>query len=54
MAVTLNDWDRPARVCGERGKQRCYRRRDKWKTIDVSWMMWEKIKREEEGSETGY
>lgn len=33
-AFTLNDWDRPGREQG--GRQRCYRRRDKWKTIDVS------------------
>lgn len=38
---------------GERGRQRCYRRRDKWKTIDVSSMMWEKSTREAGGSETG-
>ncbi len=38
---------------GERGRQRCYRRRDKWKTIDGSWMMWEKITWEEGASEAG-
>lgn len=30
-----------------RGRQRCYMRKDKWKMIDGSWRMWEKITREE-------
>lgn len=34
---TLNDWDRPGIELGERARQRCYGRRDKWKTIDVSY-----------------
>lgn len=32
---TLNDWDRPERE-GERARQRCYRRKDKWRARDVS------------------
>lgn len=35
-AFTLNDWERPGRKREERGRQRCYGRGDKWKTIDVS------------------
>lgn len=49
-AFTLNDWDR---AHGERGRQRCYGRRDKWKTIDVSWMVWEKTARGREGLRLG-
>lgn len=33
--VPLNDWDRPGRAQRE-GRERCYGRKDKWKTIDVS------------------
>lgn len=29
------------------GRHRCYMRKDKWKMIDGSWRMWEKITREE-------
>lgn len=33
---TLNDWDGPGKR-RKRGRQRCYKRRDKWRTIDVSY-----------------
>lgn len=52
-ASTLNDWDRAGREQGERGRQRCCRRRNKQKMIDVSQMIWEKITRDEGGSEIG-
>lgn len=45
---TLNDWDRAERG-GERARQRCYRRKDKWRTIDASERMGERTTTRREG-----
>lgn len=47
--LPLNEWDRPERA-GERARQRCYRRKDKWRTIDVNSRMWERATGKEGGS----